>query len=198
MKYNENKGESAIIRFAFIIYEGVTLLDFAGVYDPVTRLKSMGFVEDLEYTVCAFQETVKTFEGLEIKPDLVKNDLSGFDFIFIPGGNGIAQLLGNTAFITWLKTVSPDATLVSVCGGSMILGAAGFLKGKKATTHPELMQFLSRFTENTSHERIVEDGNIITAGGVTAAIDLGLYLCEKIAGTEVERKIRKQMDYLKN
>lgn len=77
-----------------------------------------------------------------------------------------------------------------------MLGAAGLLKGKRATTHPMLMNFLNKYTDNVSDMRVVEDGNIITARGVTAAIDLGLYLCEKIAGIEVRTKIQKQMDYL--
>lgn len=83
-----------------------------------------------------------------------------------------------------------------MCGGSIILGLAGLIKDKKATTHPLLMENLKKFTAKATDKRIVEDGNIITARGVTSSIDLGLFLCEKIAGKEIRIKIQKQMDYL--
>ena len=184
------------MKFAFIIYDGMTLLDFAGTYDPVTRLKTMGFMPDFEYDVCAFKETVRSFEGIELKAGKTQNDLRCYDYIFIPGGNGIAELLRDKAFLLWISTVSPSAILTAVCGGSLILGAAGFLKGRKATTHPNLVQYLKKFTDIIPDSRIVDDGKLITAGGVTSSIDLGLYLCEKIAGKESREKIQRQMDYL--
>jgi cyclohexyl-isocyanide hydratase len=104
-------------------------------------------------------------------------------------------LIGDAAFLDWLRGVSPQAVMAAVCGGSLALGAAGFLKGKPATTHPGLMQYLSRFTADVSQERVVDAGNVMTARGVTSAIDLGLYLCGHIAGSEAAEKIRAQMDY---
>jgi Transcriptional regulator containing an amidase domain and an AraC-type DNA-binding HTH domain len=184
------------MKIAFIVYDELTLLDFAGVYDPITRLKSMGFVQGLDYDVCAEKNKVKTFEGIEIIPDQVLNDLSEYDYVFIPGGNGILKLLGNAGFMSWVKNTAETAILISVCGGSLVLGAAGYLNEKNATTHPALMQYLRKFTEKISEHRIVEDENVITARSVTSSLDLGLYICEKIAGSEVRKKIQKQMDYL--
>lgn len=184
------------MKIAFIIYDEVTLLDFAGVYDPVTRLKSMGFIQELDCDVCAVKSKIKTFEGVELIPDHVLNDLSEYDYVFVPGGNGISKLIGDSGFMFWLKSVSGKAILLSVCGGSLAWGAAGYLNEKNATTHPALMQYLKKLTDKVSDHRIVEDGNVITARGVTSSIDLGLYICEKIAGSEVREKIQKQMDYL--
>lgn len=183
------------MRFAFIVYDGLTLLDFAGVYDPVTRLKTMGFVEKLDYSVCAMKPTVRTIEGLHITADQVEGRLGGYDYIFIPGGNGVSALIADMAFMRWIKSAAAHTVMTAVCGGSLVLGAAGFLKEKRATTHPALMQYLARFTEKSCEDRIVDEGSVITARGVTSAIDLGLYLCEKIAGKEVREKIQKQMDY---
>ena len=184
------------MKFAFVVYEGLTLLDFVGFYDPVTRLKTMGFMKDLEYDVCAVKEIITSFEGTVIKVNKVKCDLKEYNSIFLPGGNGLLPLLRNEPFLDWLRNAPPDATMVSVCGGSLLLGAAGFLKGKKATTHPSLMQYLKKFTNDISDSRIVEDGNVITARGVTSSIDLGLYICERLAGSEARKKIQEQMDYL--
>lgn len=184
------------MRFAFIVYDDVTLLDFSGAYDPLTRLKSMDIRPDFDYKVCSTKNKVKTFEGLEIIPDKVNNDLADYDYVFVPGGNGIMKLFNDQEFLAWLGKVSEKTVLASVCGGSLLLGAAGFLKDKKATTHPTLMKYLARFAKEVSDSRIVEDGNIITARGVTSALDLGLYLCEKIAGSEARKTIQEQIDYL--
>lgn len=184
------------MKIAFIIYEGLTTLDFIGVYDPVTRLRTMGFLDDLEYDVCAFKGRIKSFEGLEIVPNKVGNSLADYDYLIIPGGNGLMDLIHDKAFLAWMGTIGSQATLVAVCGGALVLGVLGALQGKKATTHLAFSNFLSKFTEYVSKDRIVEDGNVITARGVTSAIDLGLYLCERIAGREIREKIQQQMDYL--
>lgn len=183
------------MRFAFVVYDGLTLLDFAGVYDPVTRLKTMGFKDDFEYRVCAMKQTVRTIEGLEMTVDQVGEPLDGYDVIFIPGGSGVSALFGDTAFMQWIKSAAPHTVMSAVCGGALVLGALGLLKGRRATTHPALMQHLARFTEQPCEDRIVDEGSVITARGVTSAIDLGLYLCERIAGKEVRVKIQQQMDY---
>jgi cyclohexyl-isocyanide hydratase len=183
------------MKIAFILFNGFTLLDFAGIFDPITRLKTMGFLTDLEYSVCSQENIVHSFEGTEITVDCTGCDLSSFDWVIIPGGNGIQEIIRDPGFIAWLITVSDSAGIAAVCGGALLAGAAGFLKGKTATTHPDLIPVLKMFSQGTSMDRIVEDGRIITAGGVTSSIDLGLYLCEKIAGKDVREKIQKQMDY---
>ncbi|MCK9630830.1 MAG: DJ-1/PfpI family protein [Methanoregula sp.] len=183
------------MKIAFVIYDNVTLLDFAGAYDPLTRLKTMGFMPDLTYDICARKECIRSAEGAELSADRVGCDLSSYDYVIIPGGEGIQQLMKDPAFLRWISVASEKTTVAAVCGGSLLLGAAGLLRTRKATTHPRLMNILENFVGDVSTDRIVDEGNIITAGGVTAAIDLGLYLCEKIAGAEVRGKIQVQMDY---
>jgi transcriptional regulator GlxA family with amidase domain len=183
------------MKIGFIIFDGMTTLDFAGAYDPVTRLKTMGFMPDLEYDVCSNKDSVTSFEGLKLNPDKVHNDLSNYDFIILPGGNGISQLIKDEAFISWFKSMSEKTVKVSICGGSILLGIAGFLRGKRATTHLTLLKFLEKFTDKPSTDRIVDEGDIITARGVTSSIDLGLYLCQKITSKDTRRKIQEQMDY---
>ncbi|MDD1701864.1 MAG: DJ-1/PfpI family protein [Methanoregula sp.] len=183
------------MKIAFVLYDGVTLLDFAGAYDPITRLKTMGFVPDLEYRVCARTERIRSFEGTELVADTVCPDLSRFDYVIIPGGNGIMDLVKDKTFLSWLAVPPGRTTVAAVCGGALLIGAAGMLRTRRATTHPGLQEILKRFAREVSADRIVEDDQVITAGGVTAAIDMGLYLCERIAGREVREKIQKQMDY---
>ncbi|MFA4861059.1 DJ-1/PfpI family protein [Methanoregula sp.] len=179
----------------FVVYDGLTLLDLAGAYDPVTRLRTMGFVPDLKYEVCGQAKTARTSEGLVLIPDSIRRDLSQFDYVVIPGGNGVMELMNNPGFLSWIRVASGRTTVVAFCGGALLAGAAGMLYDRKATTHPALLTTLRPFAKEVLAERIVEDGNIITAGGVTSGIDLGLFLCEKIAGRDVREKIRMQMDY---
>jgi cyclohexyl-isocyanide hydratase len=98
-------------------------------------------------------------------------------------------------FLAWIAVASDTTVVAAVCGGSLLAGAAGMLRTRRATTHPRLMGALKNFAGSTSPDRVVDEGAIITAGGVTAAIDLGLYLCEKIAGKDAREEIRQQMDY---
>ncbi len=182
------------MKIAFIIYDGMTLLDFSGMYDPLTRLKTMGFM-DLSYDVCAWTPAVRSFEGLELKPDKVQNSLAEYNYICIPGGNGISALIRDAQFLAWIRSAPATSCIAAVCGGALLLGAAGLLEGRRATTHPAMMEALKRFTDHISMERVVEDGNIVTARGVTSAIDLGLYLCGKIAGADAQDKICTQMDF---
>jgi cyclohexyl-isocyanide hydratase len=183
------------MRVAFIIYDEMTALDFIGVYDPVTRLRTMNFQTDLAWDVCALTDEVHDNTGLRFTPTHVGGPLHDYDMVVVPGGFGSRKLIRDATFIDWLRTARSCRIKASVCTGALLLGAAGFLEGKKATTHPGVLNELGPFCAAVSTERIVEDGDTITAGGVTASIDLGLYLCRKLAGADVAEKIRQQMDY---
>lgn len=115
--------------------------------------------------------------------------------VVVPGGYATRKLVDDQEFIRWLQTAGDCKFKVSVCTGSVLLGAAGFLEGKRATTHRSSFDELRPFCGEVLDRRIVDEGDTITARGVTSAIDLGLYLCEKLAGREVRERIQKQMDY---
>ncbi|MCE9499156.1 MAG: DJ-1/PfpI family protein [Leptospira sp.] len=183
------------MKLAYILFNDITLLDFIGIYDPVSRLKSMKFIPDLEWDLCSFEEGVRDSFGLEIKTDKIRNDLSEYDAIIIPGGLGTRKLQFDQEFISWLKTAKDVPLKISICTGSLLLGACGFLKGRKATTNFQEYEALKKYCDNVLEVRIVDDNDIITAGAVSASIDLGLYLCKKWSGGEAQDQIRKRMDY---
>ena len=184
------------MRVAFIIFNGMTSLDLVGVLDPVTRLKTMGYLPDLDWEVCSFHENVKDQAGLSFVPTKVKASLEGFDLIVVPGGAGTRKLMRDKKFLTWLQTAKTCRLKVSVCTGSLLLGAAGFLKAKKATTHHNAFRILRKFCSSiVKNQRIVDEGDVITATGVTSSIDLGLYLCKKIAGEDAKARISQQIEY---
>ena len=182
------------MRAAFIIFEGMTALDFVGAYDPLTRLGTMNLREDFAWDVCALTNEVRDNTGLRFAPTRVGGSLGTYELLVVPGGYGTRELVEDGAFLDWLRTAAACDLKASVCTGSLLLGAAGFLEGRRATTHPSAFEELKKFCA-VSDERVVDEGDVITAGGVTAAIDLGLHLCERLAGAEAKEKIRRQMDY---
>jgi len=184
------------MRIAFVIFDGMTALDFVGVYDAVTRLKSMRFIADLEWDICALSGQAIFGSGLSFAATRVGETLRGYDVVIVPGGFSSRALIDDTEFVAWLRTAEGCGLKVSVCTGSLLLGAAGFLKGKKATTHPTAFDDLRPFCEVIVDQRVVDEGDVITARGVSASIDLGLYLCEKLAGRDARERIGRQMDYL--
>ena len=183
------------MKIAFVVFNGLTTLDFIGIYDPLTRLKTMGFMPDLEWDICAFTDIVKDDRGLVMVPTAIQEPLHSYDLLVVPGGYGTRTLIHDKNFIGWIKTAEPCRLKVSVCTGALLLGAAGFLKDKRATTHPSAFQELEPFCHKVLDHRIVDAGNIITARGVSSGIDEGLYVVERLAGAEARSKIAKQMDY---
>jgi cyclohexyl-isocyanide hydratase len=183
------------MKIGFVIYQGMTALDFIGVYDPITRLKTMGFIDDLSWDICALAETVKDFTGLRLIANRIGEPLQNYQAVIVPGGLIARKLVDDADFISWIKSAAPCPLKISVCTGSLLLGAAGFLANKNATTHPSAFKKLEKYCANVLDRRIVDEGDVITARGVTSAIDLGLYLCQKFAGEEAMEKISQQMDY---
>ena len=183
------------MKIAYIVFNGVTWLDFIGVYDAVSRLKSMAYMKDLSWDICSYTETATDNFGLKIIPDLVKPSLNIYDTIIVPGGHGTRTLIYDTDFLNWISTAKDAEYKMSVCTGSLLLGAAGFLKEKKATTNFLEYETLKPYCAEVIRDRLVIDGNVITAGAVSSSLDLGLYICEKWAGTKAREAIQERMDY---
>lgn len=183
------------MKIAFVIYDVMTAMDFIGVYDALIRLKTMKFLPAVEWEICAHTKEVADGTGLRITPTKAGESLSGYDLVVVPGGYGSRTLVNDSEFIAWLRTAEACGLKASVCTGSILLGVAGFLKGKRATTHQSAFDELRPYCEEVVDRKVVDEGDIITARGVTSSIDLGLYLCEKFAGREARERIAKQMDY---
>jgi transcriptional regulator GlxA family with amidase domain len=180
---------------AFVIFDRLTALDFVGAYDPITRLDSMGIRSDFDWDLCAFQKSITDGRGLQLSPDRVRPSLDAYDVLVVPGGHGTDALRRDKQFVDWLASAEPVALKTSICTGSLLLGAAGFLDGKRATTHPNAVDDLRPYCAEVGEDRVVDDGNIITARGVSAGIDLGLHVVKRLAGNDAQTRVAKQMDY---
>jgi cyclohexyl-isocyanide hydratase len=123
-------------------------------------------------------------------------DCPPLDLLCVPGGPGINPRLTDTEFLKFLREAASQARWVTaVCTGALLLGAAGLLKGRRATTHWMSHDLLAAFGATPVKERIVTDGNLITSGGVTAGLDLGLSAVAAIAGRDAAEQIQLGMEY---
>jgi transcriptional regulator GlxA family with amidase domain len=180
---------------ALVAFDRMTALDFVGFYDPVTRLASMGVIPDFRFQICASTPGVVDDRGLRVQADAVDGALDGYDLLFVPGGYGTEELQHDRRFIEWLRGARPVPLKVSVCTGALLLGAAGFLEGRRATTHPTAYAELAPYCGQVVAERVVDEGDVITGRGVSSAIDLGLHVVERLAGPAARERIATQMDY---
>ncbi|MBI4592805.1 MAG: DJ-1/PfpI family protein [Candidatus Rokubacteria bacterium] len=183
-------------RIAFFIFPKLTFLDFVGGYDALRRVATMSIDPEVTHRIIGTEPEIADETGLVVKPDAVYEDLAGFDLLYVPGGIGTRLLMNDPRLIAYLKTWGADKPLASVCTGALLLGRAGYLAGKRATTHHRALDLLKPFCrEVVTDRRIVDEGRVVTAGGVSAALDLGLYLVEKFWGAAAREKIAAQMEY---
>lgn len=182
------------MRIAFVAFDRMNMLDFFGAYDALMRLKTLGFVENLTCNTCALKEEVRDIHGLTLKADTVQSSLDGYDIVVVPGGTGTRTLIHDEIFLAWIRSARFSPLKAGVCTGALLLGAAGFLKDKRATTHSNALEILAPYcAEVLQDARVVDAGEIVTSAGVSASIDLGLYLCERFAGAGAV--VAKGMEY---
>lgn len=183
-------------RFGFVAFRGMTLLDLVGVHDPIARIAGMGFDPSTSCEVFAAHDgPLWAADGARYACDRVRPDLSAFDVLVVPGGPGARALVDDAEVVAWLRTFPPNRLAVSVCTGALLLGAAGRLRGKRATTHASALDRLAEHGATASRERVVDEGDVITAGGVTSGLDAGLHVVRSVAGDAVADRVAAQMEW---
>jgi cyclohexyl-isocyanide hydratase len=141
-------------------------------------------------------DPVRAITGMAIVPDTTLADCPQLDVVCVPGGSGVAEVMEDPEVLDFLRRQAAGARYVtSVCTGALVLGAAGLLRGKRATTHWGSHDFLATLGAIPTQGRVVRDGNIFTGGGVTAGIDFALTLVAEMCGPEVAQAIQLQIEY---
>jgi putative intracellular protease/amidase/uncharacterized protein (DUF952 family) len=193
-------------RIALVAFQGMTLLDLVGPLDALSRIATMGFDATTTCEVVALTRRLEKGDaasdppvvwsawGAELVTARYRPSLDAFDVLVVPGGPGTRALEDDAEAIAWLASFPPNRLLASVCTGALLLGAAGRLRGKHATTHHTKMKELARFGAISVAERVVDEGQLVTAGGVTSGIELGLHLVKRLVGEEAHGKIAAQME----
>lgn len=180
----------ARIQIVIALYPGVTHLDFTGPHQVLTR------TPDADLIVASVGGKDIEAEGLTFTNLADLSKIARCDVLNVPGGFGTADAMVDEAFMREIRRLGAGAKyLTSVCTGSLILGAAGFLKGKRAACHWAWRPLLEPFGATVSEERVVRDGNVITGGGVTAGIDFALVLLAELAGEDYAQSIQLGLEY---
>jgi cyclohexyl-isocyanide hydratase len=179
------------MRIGFLLFPGITQLDLTGPWEVLAALPDTRL--DL---VAKTLDPVTAAGGLVLTPTATHAEAAGLDLMIVPGGGGIDALLNDEGTLAFLRALAGGGCrMASVCTGSLLLGAAGLLRGKRAACHWTALEFLPAFGAIPVAERIVEDGDLITGGGVTAGIDMALLLAARLHGERLAQSIQLRLEY---
>lgn len=174
-----------------LVFPQVQQLDLTGPYEVFASLP-----DTRVHLVWKEIVPIVSATGLILTPTITLADCPALDVICMPGGGGVNALMRDAEVLDFIRNQAAGARYVtSVCTGSLVLGAAGLLKGRRATSHWNAIDFLPAFGAEPVKARVVEDGNLITAGGVTSGIDFGLTIAARIAGQEAAELIQLSLEY---
>ncbi len=178
------------IQVGMLLYSQLTLLDLIG---PQTVLSAHAKI----HLVWKNRDVIRTDSGIGIQPDATLSECpKDLDVLFVPGGPGMISVMKDREVLAFLADRGARAKYVtSVCTGSIVLGAAGLLRGYKASSHWTFTELLPLFGAEIAEGRVVTDRNRITGGGVTAGIDFGLVLLAKLRGDDAAKITQLAMEY---
>jgi len=174
-----------------LLFPRMTQLDLTGPFEVFTKLPDARTL-----LLWKTLQPVEADSGLRLLPHATLNDHPPLDVICVPGGPGVNALMEDATVLDWLRAQADQARYVSsVCTGALVLGAAGLLRGKRATSHWASRDLLAQFGAIPTQGRVVRDGNLFSGGGVTAGIDFALTMAAELAGPATAQAIQLQIEY---
>ena len=180
-------------KIVILLFDNYTALDVVGPYEVLSKLPNSSV-----YFVGCDKKEYPDGRGLKIAADYSIDEISEADILLIPGGFGIDPLLKNKEIIEWIQKVDTTSRwTVSVCSGSLLLAEAGLLNGKNCTTHWRRKEQLKKYDVlvKDTYERYIRDGKIVTSAGVSAGIDMAIYLVSLIANDQTAQMIQLAIEY---
>ena len=179
------------IRIGLLLFPDLTQLDLTGPYEVFTKFPNADV-----HLPWKTLDPVTAGGGMQLLPTTTFAECPQLDLVCVPGGAGMNALLNDEETLDFVRRQASGARYVtSVCTGSLVLGAAGLLKGRRATTHWMSLPMLAAFGCEPVAERVVVDGNVITGGGVTAGIDFALTVAGEWFGADTARRIQLGIEY---
>jgi transcriptional regulator GlxA family with amidase domain len=192
-------------RVGIVVFEEIEVLDFCGPFEvfAATRLDEARRRQEPSpfevWLVAEHHAPIVTAGGMKVIPDYSFAGCPRLDILVVPGGWGTRRELNNPAMLEWLRLRAPEVeTLASVCTGAMLLGAAGLLDGRRATTHWRSLDWLRESFPAVTvvhDEHVVEDGTVLTSAGIAAGIDLALKVVARYHGETVARATARHLEY---
>jgi len=192
MQMNESR------EVAILIFDDVEILDFCGPFEVFSVTGRPQEKNPFKVYTVAEKSPVLTRGHLSVNSSYTLDECPQPDILVIPGGSGTRREMHNQPLIKWIKDYSEPAELVlSVCTGALLLAKAGLLEGLTATTHHGALDLLKEVAPNTTvqYKRFIDNGRIILAAGISAGIDMALYVVTKLLGEEQAIKTAQQMEY---
>jgi cyclohexyl-isocyanide hydratase len=179
------------LQIGSLLFEGLDQIDLTGPFEVLSRIPNSTYRIYAKST-----RTVRDVRGLALTPDAALSDAPPLDILHVPGGYGQEALMDDQEVLDWIRWQAAGACRIfSVCTGALVCGAAGLLKGRRATTHWASFHLLPLFGAEPVDERVVVDGSYIFAAGVTAGIDGALRLAAELRGDDAARAIQLYMEY---
>jgi len=181
----------ASLAIGMVLFPGLTQLDLTGAYEVLARMP-----DTRVHLVASTLQPVRSEWGLTILPDTTFADAPPLDMLCVPGGWGVDTHLDDNELLDFLRSRAEHARYItSVCSGALLLGAAGLLRGYRATTHWMSLDLLPLLGAEPVSHRVVRDGNRITGAGVTAGIDFGLTVAAELFGPTTAQRIQLAIEY---
>ena len=182
------------MRVGILLFDGVEELDAMGVYEVLAKAKQLHPQLDLVVRTRARQEMITAALGMKMLAHEVRADFGDLDLLVVPGGPGRAEVVKDPGILDDILAFGTEKPIASVCTGALILKEAGLLAGRKVTTHRDARDELQGVA-SVVPDRVVEDDLVITAGGVSASIDLGLHLLKKYFDGELAHEVAARIEY---
>ena len=180
-----------------LVFDDAEELDFVGPWEVLTSAAKLN-QEDRVVLIAERDAPVRCAKGMRVMPDHTLRDAPPLDVLLIPGGQGTRREVDNPVIIDWIRKVAPRCQWVtSVCTGALLLHEAGVAKGKRITTHWAFVETMRGRGDATVLEgvRYVRDGNLVTSAGISAGIDMSLWLVGQLRGPEFARTVQKMIEY---
>ena len=175
-----------------LLFDGITALDIVGPYEVLQRLPEA----EVKFVARSAGEIRTDNKFLALVADYSLDEVNSADVLVVPGGFATRALEGDEDLLGWIRAMDATTTwTTSVCTGSMLLAAAGLLEGKEATTHWASLERLAEYGAIPTARRVVEQGKVMTAAGVSAGIDMALTLTARIAGDEYAQAVQLGIEY---
>jgi transcriptional regulator GlxA family with amidase domain len=192
--------DGAATRIGIALFDGAEELDWAGPWEVLATWAQLWPDDGVEvFTIARDGEIVTCAKGLRVLPDRTWETARELDVLVYPGGQGTRPQLQNDAVLGWVRQTAGNGTLMtSVCTGSLVYAAAGLLDGRSATTHWGSLELLGELGDGIDvrpDDRFVDTGEVITAAGVSAGIDMALHLVKRLHSEERAREVRRYIQY---
>jgi transcriptional regulator GlxA family with amidase domain len=185
---------------AILIFDDAEVLDFCGPFEVFSVTSELNNYELFNvYTVAEGKRTIRAKNGLRVRPDYDFRCCPAPDILLVPGGSGTRKVMHRSPVLSWIESIAAGSELLlTVCTGSLVLAATGLLDGLKATTHHEIIPLLRETaprTEVLPGKRFIDNGSIVVSAGISAGIDMCLYVVARLHGREVAARTARYMEY---